>query len=50
MAILGGKISGVEAIDRKSVEVTPEPGGGSGGIVGGAGSDIDVDARADDGA
>ena len=50
MAILGGKISGVEAIDRKSVEGTPEPGGGSGGIVGGAGSDIDVDARADDGA
>lgn len=40
----------MEAIDRKSVEGTPEPGSGSGGIVGGAGSDIDVDARADDGA
>ena len=44
MAILWGKMSGVEGIDRKSAEVTPEL-GGSGGIGGGAGKDVDdVDA------
>ena len=41
MAILGGKISGVDGIDRKSVEGTPVL-GGSGGIVGGVGSEVDV--------
>ena len=47
MAILWGKMSGVEGIDRKSAEVTPEL-GGSGGIGGGAGKDVDdVDALAD---
>ena len=49
MAILWGKMSGVEGIDRKSAEVTPEL-GGSGGIGGGAGNDVDVDALAEVGA